>query len=76
MAKRNAPRINFNLVAAAIIGIVIAAGVIGVEWQPASDMAGLLQQLQQELVGERWEEAAARCRRCTHSGKSGESGWS
>lgn len=59
VAKRNAPRINFNLVAAAIIGIVIAAGVIGLEWQPASDMAGLLQQLQQELVGERWEEAAA-----------------
>ncbi len=34
-------------------------GSFGLEWQPASDMAGLLQQLQQELVGERWEEAAA-----------------
>lgn len=58
MERRKVPRINFNIVAAAIIGVVIAAGLVGLEWQSPSSMGKLLKQLQEQLLAEQWETAA------------------
>ena len=52
MSQRKMPRVNFNIIAAAVIAGVIIATLIGLEWRPASPMDGLLNQLQAQLLDE------------------------
>ena len=61
MAKRTIPRLNFNIIAATVIAVVIVAGLIGLEWRPASPMDGLLDQLQAQYAGY-WENALSELR--------------
>lgn len=59
MGRRKVPRVNFNIIAAVVIILLIAAGFALLEWQPPSDMEKLLKQLQEQLLAENWEDAAA-----------------
>lgn len=58
MSKRTFPRVNFNIIAAAVIAVVIVASLIGLEWRPASPMDGLFNELQAQLLDEQWDAAA------------------
>lgn len=62
MGRRKIPRINFNLLAAAIIGLVVAAGLAFTAWRPESRMEALLQNLGRQVAAEGWEQAEATLR--------------
>lgn len=71
MGRRKIPRINFNLLAAAIIGLVVAAGLAFTAWRPESRMEALLQNLGRQVAAERWEQAEATLRTVEEEPASG-----
>src|SRR5690606_14449251 len=60
--RRKNQRLHLNLLAAAIIGLVVAAGLAFTAWRPESRMEALLQNLGRQVTAERWEQAEATLR--------------
>lgn len=58
LSKRTIPRVNFNIIAAVILALIIGAALIGSEWRPTSPVDSLLNQLQAELLSEQWNAAS------------------
>lgn len=58
MSRRTFPRVNVNIISAAIIAVIIVVILISPGWGPPSPMDKLLIQLNTHIMNETWVDAA------------------